>query len=143
MKFRPLCLLLGLLAGRLQATLPQAIIADSTGNVWQVEVAANETDQARGLMYRAYLLPWQGMLFVFEKEAPLHFWMKNTWLTLDIRFYDRDGYLVQRYPFAAPCLQSHCPIYTSENKAQYVLETRSQLRPQSVGKFSIYLPKAK
>jgi uncharacterized membrane protein (UPF0127 family) len=47
--------------------------------------------QARGLMFRQSLAPDRGMLFVFGREQRLIFWMKNTYLSLDIIFIRKNG----------------------------------------------------
>ncbi|UJF24185.1 DUF192 domain-containing protein [Suttonella sp. R2A3] len=84
--------------------------------------------RAKGLMYRVWLPPYSGMLFVFPEARPRTFWMKNTWVPLDIRFYDADGRLLAHYPYATPCLKEPCPLYKSYTEAQYVLETRAKYR---------------
>jgi len=52
----------------------------------QVELARSEQEQQQGLMFRKSMPADQGMLFVFEKEQRLGFWMKNTYLPLSIAF---------------------------------------------------------
>jgi uncharacterized protein len=67
----------------------------------RVELARTPEAQERGLMYRQRLDPDAGMLFVFEREAPHAFWMKNTLLPLDMLFIGDDGVvraIVERKP---------------------------------------------
>lgn len=45
---------------------------------FDVELALNEAERSRGLMFREKLGPYDGMLFDFHQEAPVSFWMKNT-----------------------------------------------------------------
>lgn len=103
-----------------------AWLQDSHQNWLRVEIADTPKKQSQGLMYRPYLLPNYGMLFIFDNPRPLSFWMKNTWRTLDIRFYDENGILINRHPYAQPCLQTHCPYYNATQNAKYVLETAAQ-----------------
>ena len=49
---------------------------------------------ARGLMHRMYLAPDHGMLFTFKEEALHAFWMKSTYLPLDLIFMDKHGVVV-------------------------------------------------
>ncbi|MFO0555837.1 MAG: DUF192 domain-containing protein [Polyangiaceae bacterium] len=59
-----------------------------------VEVAAKDEDRQRGLMYRTALDTNAGMLFEFEDERVLTFWMHNTCLPLDMIFIAKDGVIV-------------------------------------------------
>ena len=56
----------------------------------QLELARSESEQQRGLMYRRELPENQGMLFIFQQEQPLGFWMRNTLLPLSIAFLDKN-----------------------------------------------------
>ncbi len=50
----------------------------------QVEIAANDSDRERGLMYRTKLAENAGMIFYFPSKRKLRFWMKNCYIALDI-----------------------------------------------------------
>jgi uncharacterized protein len=60
-----------------------------------VEVPTTARQQERGLMYRKSLGPTAGMLFVFGQQKPVYFWMKNTYISLDIIFIDSQGRVVR------------------------------------------------
>ena len=60
----------------------------------EVEVADTPETRSRGLMHRKSLGYDAGMLFVFPKEQPLQFWMRNTTLPLSIAFADDTGRIV-------------------------------------------------
>lgn len=62
------------------------ITMDSSA-VW-VEIADNEEMRAKGLMWRESMPQDQGMLFVFQNAEMQSFWMRNTYMPLDIAFID-------------------------------------------------------
>jgi uncharacterized membrane protein (UPF0127 family) len=67
-------------------------IATKTGvHVFAVELAVTPEQQAKGLMFRRELPEGQGMLFDFQKEQQASFWMKNTYIPLDMIFIRADG----------------------------------------------------
>lgn len=63
----------------------------STAHRFTVEVARTPEEQARGLMHRTSLAPDRGMLFPFARPKFASFWMKNTFIPLDIIFIRSDG----------------------------------------------------
>jgi uncharacterized membrane protein (UPF0127 family) len=65
----------------------------------------------------------RGMLFVFEREMPLSFWMANTITALDIAYIAPDGQIVKTYTMAP--LETR--IYPSIEPAQFALEVRAGL----------------
>ena len=75
---------------------PAPLVAD-TGTEkksFKVEIADDEGERARGLMFRENMAPDHGMLFVYDRQQPVAFWMKNTILPLDLVFIDQDGKVV-------------------------------------------------
>ncbi len=62
------------------------------GNAWfTVEVARTDAERSRGLMNRTRLGAREGMLFVFDRDQHLDFWMKDTPLPLSIAFLSSEG----------------------------------------------------
>lgn len=89
-----------------------------------IEVAKSEQEIAQGLMYRKSLPANGGMLFVFDVEKVQSFWMKNTFLSLDIIFLDADKEIIKIHKNAVSLSEE--PI-TSDAKAKYVVEVLSGL----------------
>ncbi|MGZ8998616.1 MAG: DUF192 domain-containing protein [Allosphingosinicella sp.] len=71
--------------------IPLEIRSGGKVHRFTVEVARTEEEQAQGLMYRQSLAPDRGMLFPFSPPRPASFWMKNTFIPLDIIFVRADG----------------------------------------------------
>jgi uncharacterized membrane protein (UPF0127 family) len=85
----------------------------------EVEVARTEAERVRGLMFRRSLDAGKGMLFLFESEQPLKFWMKNTYIPLDMIFLDANKRIVYVEENATPLtLESRGP----DQPTQFVLE---------------------
>jgi uncharacterized protein len=100
-------------------------IVDSPGMISvKVEIADDEEERARGLMFRKKLRKNEGMLFVFEKESYPSFWMKYTLVPLDLMFISEDYEIVDIKQNFKPC-NGECNVYTSKEKAKYVLEVHS------------------
>ena len=67
-------------------------IVSKTGvHAFAVELASNNEERERGLMFRKELPEGQGMLFDFERDQPVAFWMHNTYISLDMIFIRGDG----------------------------------------------------
>jgi hypothetical protein len=60
-------------------------------HAFAVELATTDAERARGLMFRKDLPEGRGMLFDFEHDAPVTFWMHNTYISLDMIFIRGDG----------------------------------------------------
>lgn len=89
-----------------------------------VEVARTSAELQKGLMYRKSLDPDKGMLFVFPEQRTLSFWMKNTFIPLDIGFFNEDRVLVdiQSMDPVVSEMQKDIPSYESRKPARYALE---------------------
>jgi uncharacterized membrane protein (UPF0127 family) len=58
------------------------------------EIAASHEERNNGLMFRKKLPDGKGMLFVFESDQVLTFWMKNTSIPLSIAYIAHDGKII-------------------------------------------------
>lgn len=107
------------------AQQPTVVVHSASGDHRvKVEVVAKPADQAMGLMYRRSLEKDSGMLFVFGKEEPQSFWMKNTLIPLDMIFISRSLVIVD-ITTMQPCITDPCLSYTSRQPALYVLEVNA------------------
>jgi uncharacterized protein len=104
-------------------TAPQLITP--TGERVVVELAISDEARARGLMFRSALPKNRGMLFVFPESGIHGFWMKNTFLSLDIIWIDEDFTIVHLERDVPPCESDPCPSYGPEIEASYVLEVEA------------------
>jgi uncharacterized membrane protein (UPF0127 family) len=86
----------------------------------RVEVADTEAERRRGLMGRESLGEDRGMLFVFDSEQTLSFWMKDTRIPLSIAYIDAEGRIVDIQKMEP--LDDDPPNYISAEPARYALE---------------------
>lgn len=94
-------------------------------NCFKVELAATPEQRARGLMFKRDLPYQEGMLFLFDKEDRHSFWMKNTFVPLDIIWINKDKRVVFIKKNAQPCRGDLCSSISPDRKAMYVLELNS------------------
>ena len=76
---------------------------------YHVEIAADEASREHGLMDRHAMAADHGMLFEFPERAPVTFWMKNTYISLDMLFIDADGTLRRVASRAEPLSETLIP----------------------------------
>jgi uncharacterized protein len=102
---------------------PQSTVTLYPQNGTALRVSAEIVDtnekRALGLMYRRELPELHGMLFLFPRQEPLSFWMKNTPLPLDILFIDSSLTIVGIAQNTTPFSEKVIP---SDKPAQFVLE---------------------
>ncbi len=89
-----------------------------------LEVAVTSAQQERGLMGRTAIAPHAGMLFVFDTDERVEFWMKNTLVPLDMIFVGADGKVrtVFRNVATAPPALPDADIPREGATAKYVIE---------------------
>lgn len=73
-----------------QAVLPTAVLACNSIKI-VAELATTASQRESGLMFRKTLEPGKGMLFVFEADQVLAFWMRNTTIPLSLAYISLDG----------------------------------------------------
>lgn len=95
------------------------------GRRFAVEIADDDAEQQRGLMFRRELAQDRGMLFVYNVAQPLSYWMRNCYIPLDILYFDADGNFINGHYGVPPCKTQQCPTYPSNRPARYVLELAS------------------
>lgn len=92
-------------------------------NCFEVEIADDALERQRGLMYRESLEDDGGMLFVFEELGIYPFWMKDTFISLDMIWISGDGGVVFIAENVQPCVEGEfCESVVPSEKALYVLE---------------------
>jgi len=101
---------------------PLSIITASGEHKFMVEIADDDAERERGLMYRPPLEDDRGMLFQFPAATEQSFWMKNTPSSLDIIYIDPRGRIVSIASHATPYSQMPLP---SNGAANGVLELRA------------------
>ena len=89
---------------------------------WRIRAEVADTPELRrkGLQHRQDLPGGCGMLFIFEEETPVTFWMKDTFIPLSIAFMKADGTITQ--------IETMQPesrlLIPSREPARYALEVR-------------------
>ena len=108
------CALLFLASGlaataRANGLEPLQIVTASGSHEFEVEVAADPASRERGLMNRRYMAADHGMLFEFDRDAQEAFWMKNTYIPLDMIFVSRAGIVTNVVANAEPLSERVIP----------------------------------
>ena len=83
------------------------------GEQFDVELAVTPEQRRQGLMFREKLGEREGMLFVFDEEQTVSFWMRDTPLPLSIAFIDNRGVIVHvadMVPYSEAPVPSRYPV---------------------------------
>jgi uncharacterized membrane protein (UPF0127 family) len=91
---------------------------------FSVELAQSPQEHAVGLMNRESMPSGHGMLFLYPTPRHVHFWMRNTFIPLDILFIDATGVIAKVHHNATPLDETPIP---SDAMIQYVLEINAGL----------------
>ena len=89
--------------------VPLTVVSGSKSHVFQVEVAASEAEQAKGLMFRTAMGADEGMVFPEKAPRKAAFWMKNTVIPLDILFIGPDHRVLNIAANAVPYDETPLP----------------------------------
>jgi uncharacterized membrane protein (UPF0127 family) len=107
-----------------------------------LQVAKTEAQRERGLMSVTKLAPHTGMVFVFEEDAPVEFWMKDTLIPLDMIFVGADC-VVRRVFSNVPVVPLDTPddqIPRRDGTAKFVIELPANEAPDDQIIASMKLP---
>ncbi|MEQ7873230.1 DUF192 domain-containing protein [Sphingomonas sp. ASV193] len=74
-----------------------------------VEVAKTPAEQEKGLMFRQQMAPDHGMIFPYDPPVSAIFWMKNTYIPLDLVFVRANGTIARIEENAVPLSEDQIP----------------------------------
>lgn len=99
---------------------PRTVDVQIGGETFKAKLATSTGEQSRGLSGQKSLQKDQGMLFVFDTDSIWQFWMKDTYVNLDIIWLNSDQQIVGIVTNASPDSypQTFSPLYP----ARYALE---------------------
>ncbi len=90
-----LAAIVGLCAAGARAASPNLEVDTGSGkHAFTVELARTNAEREKGLMNRRSMAEAAGMLFDFGRDQMLLFWMKDTYIPLDMVFIDHGGHVV-------------------------------------------------
>ncbi len=95
---------------------------NDTISIIDIEIADNNQRRARGLMYRKSIPADVGMLFIFDVEEIQGFWMKNTYIPLDMLFVNANNEIITIHANTTPMREWN---YASTKPALYVVEVNA------------------
>jgi uncharacterized membrane protein (UPF0127 family) len=97
----------------------ELVIEGREGNVVvMAEIARTDAQRKQGLMHRKELKDGDAMLFIFERDQILSFWMKNTLIPLSVAYIAQDGRILEIYDMEPGNLSA----VNSSRSARYALE---------------------
>jgi len=111
------------LAAAVPPSAPVCVMPEGTRV--HLELALSDEEKQLGLMFRDVLPADHGMLFIFDADGPLDFWMKNTFISLDFVWVSAAGEVVDVRAGVPPCRSDPCATYGSGKPARAVLEVNA------------------
>lgn len=105
----------------------KTITAVISGHRVKLKVAANDDTKAKGFMHSDEPGDDEGILFVYDIDMPLQFWMKNVDFPLDILFFDSnldlvDNFTMDKYDGKS---DEKSKRYQPKKDARYAVELKS------------------
>ena len=97
---------------------------DIKGKTYNLEIAKTIPQKMQGLMNRNYLCPDCGMIFISPMDTPQSFWMKNTFIPLDMIFVNLKGEVINILTAEAEAKDENgaYKFFQSSSPAAYVIE---------------------
>ena len=97
----------------------QEVITVNINNMdFEIEIMRTQKQKAKGLMNRKKLAENAGMLFVYESDQKVSFWMKNTLIPLSIAFISKSGEIKEIHQMKPMSMKT----VNSSNSVRYALE---------------------
>ena len=87
-----------------------------------IEIADTPHERATGLMYRRSMPNTAGMVFIYEQSKPRFFWMRNTYIPLDIIYVNENIQIVTIQKNTKPLSDELIPSYKN---SMYVVEVNA------------------
>lgn len=88
---------------------PLVVQTEGGDRVFLVEIADDPYERSIGLSGRHELDESHGMLFLFDAPQESAFWMRNTFISLDILFIDAEGRVHRIEEYAVPLSDTRIP----------------------------------
>jgi uncharacterized protein len=124
-KFIFLALIIMLLIAFYLIQKPKNYVVFENGKKIYIEIADSKVEHENGLMFRESLDKDKGMFFIFDDSAIRYFWMKNTYIPLDIIFIDENFTIINIAENVPLCIKKPCQNYPSLKPIKYVLEVNA------------------
>jgi len=106
----------------------EKVKAKISGEIFDLVVAADPISRQVGFMNVEKIKQNEGMLFVFDKAEIQNFWMKNTYLSLDIIFLDEDFRVITIHKQTEPLNDKK--LYSSFKPSRYAIEITGGMSDQ-------------
>jgi len=90
------------------------------GKTFHAQLAISDFEKSKGLMYRKSLGEDEAMIFVYTNPQQMSFWMKNTFINLDLAFFNKDGKLLEIKSLYAHKLDS---VRSASHDVLYCMES--------------------
>ena len=87
-----------------------------------IEIAETSVDMGIGLMFRRSMPEKAGMLFIYQRPHPMAFFMRNTYIPLDIIFVDENGQILSIHKVTKTLSDELIPSYKA---TKYVVEVNA------------------